>query len=162
MDRRFDSDPSHHLLSVNGSIHVDKYSMDADSFIHYKIHIEERDREHEEIFKLLRIATTMVTSGDTSKLRNTLITMVTCITSHFMHEKLYMEKIEYPYIHHHLLIHRRILEQVEDLLSKFEAQYLYEPFGRLAAKNILNDFDYMMTHHVDHDDRQYAEFAINR
>ena len=132
--------------------------MSPEAFNHYMIGIPAMDAQHKSIFDLVRVATTMVNTGDTEDLPAVIESIYTETKNHIAYEEKLMRSIDYPFTTHHLQHHLSMLIAANSLITRFRDNALYNVSAKTLARLVLDEFDKKFASHVDHEDRQYANY----
>lgn len=131
--------------------------MTPEAFKHYIIHIAERDNEHKAIFDCFNAAAESIDSAKSKDVVQIIDELIAHTKMHFFHEKEFMDKINFPYRDYHLSTHSALLRELLSIKSHFSNLSSVSKH----SKYIIQEYERKFSMHVDHDDRQYAEFALN-
>ena len=123
--------------------------MTPSRFVHYTIN-DAHDKEHWELFQL--IDELIVLLKDKLPHEDAVLTLKSAMHDHFDEEIIYMRTLSFPYVESHILDHNRLLVK----LDKFVDDSLR---GSAYVHSIVS-FEEVFISHIDHFDRQYANFIM--
>ena len=109
------------------------------------------DNEHQKLFsiarKALKVASSKETKDDMNSLKTIVKELFSYVGTHFCNEEKFMEKIKYPNIDEHKLIHKQLTKSLTKLIEEFNSLELEE------IKSRLKDFisDYFIKHIITED-----------
>lgn len=124
--------------------------MTESRFVHYKVGNEQHDNQHWELFVQLNSIIGYIKQGqfhlvDADDIAAKLL-------KHFDEEYEHMAAMGFPYIESHAKDHQRMLKRLSQLINEAHNQHFL--LGDVTARELENLF----VDHVDHFDRQYADF----
>jgi hemerythrin-like metal-binding protein len=114
----------------------------------YEIGIESVDEDHRQIIKLINdFHDLLLQGGSRAEVIDLLGVVYTNIRSHFVSEEEIMRSMDYPDYRIHKADHDRLLEEIDEISSDYEAgKYFNKPLA--LADRLKNWFD---THFFDMD-----------
>lgn len=136
--------------------------MDQEVFTHYTLHIKERDDEHKAIFDNIDIAYDAIRHHDVNKIFHSVRVVNDLSRIHFKHEEQYMDEVAFPFREHHKLKHIDLKRKLDSLNIHFGNKEHVASMGKALANHYISVFEKAFLMHIDHDDRQYAEFIASR
>lgn len=124
--------------------------MKIESFKHYRLGLEEIDKQHWELFEILNKMTISLPDSEIVELASTLNKLW---FEHNITEESLMEEINFPYINAHKSSHEKMNIEFKKFMSKFESDKKY------TMEYYKEDLEKMMINHVDIMDSQYGVWA---
>lgn len=124
--------------------------MTETRFVHYKVGNEQHDNEHWELFVQLNGIIDCIKQRqyhliDADKIASNLL-------KHFAEEHEHMVKMGFPYIDSHAKDHQRMLKRLSYLVNEAHDQHF------LLVDMTARELENLFVDHIDHFDRQYADF----
>lgn len=117
----------------------------------YSLNIEEIDNEHKKLFdisqKALLITSASSLNESKEKLKEIILELLKYTKSHFMSEQTYMRSINYPDFQNHTLLHKKMVDELMNLIKNINS------LDFLEIENILYNFmeEYFLNHIIMED-----------
>lgn len=125
------------------------------SFDSYAFGIDEIDNQHRAMFDFIhRLEAAIPTSESWVVVQQTLNDLGFWARVHFAVEESLMRLMAFPDIEGHIAIHTNFM----DTVARLRKESLRKDIARDTSR-FLNDW---LRHHIDVDDRKYAEFFLSR
>lgn len=115
-----------------------------------EINVKEMDHQHETLVSKIKDLVAKLESGDFSLA--CFDDLAGYVVKHFQEEEAYMEKVGFPGLKGHQLIHKKLLEDVGGFRTQIEAKTV----DVLKLKTFLSIW---LTSHIKGIDKQYANHA---
>lgn len=123
----------------------------SDSF--FSMHNENLDNQHRHLYDLSKKITLMNKRHISPKeLKELLKELLHLMNRHFMDEEAFMKEIAYPYLNHHMRVHRKIILEIEEIIIQ-EARYINALTERLD--HVIQD---LVFKHTKTEDKKVAQF----
>ena len=115
--------------------------------------VKEMDNEHQELIRLMnKVYSSVESKKSFAELKKELTDLGAYTTKHFKDEEAYMEKVKYPGVATHKIIHAKLLQQFTEYLTEFEkTKNLDEKFFKFLSV--------WLTSHIMGIDIKYGEHA---
>ena len=111
------------------------------------------DDQHKELFVIINDMAILYYKKDEHRLVEIIDRLLDYADSHFALEEEFMEKIKYPKIEEHKVLHREMIEQAKFLKQEFKDR------PGTAANRLSTFAAYWLTHHINEADYGYIEYA---
>ena len=136
--------------------------MDRERFEHYRIHIEDKDIEHKKILDLSYSATRYIKAREYISAINSVSELLEFATLHFENEEKNMSSKAYPFIDHHVHKHNDLIRSLRKLSGQLPTKEKIDEIGTSHAIHSIRSFAQEYLDHIDHHDRQYADFILKK
>ncbi len=115
--------------------------------------VHEMDREHQELIRLMnKVYASVEAKKPFADLKKELTDLGAYTTKHFKDEEAYMEKVKFPGLSTHKIIHTKLLEQFTGYMTEFEkTKKLEDKFFKFLSV--------WLTSHIMGIDSKYGEHA---
>jgi hemerythrin len=127
---------------------------------HYRLGVEEIDRQHEELFRrVTEFLETLRSAAEwpqkVDKVNTTLAFMKDYVATHFRDEEAYQRQIGYPGFYDHVALHQSMVKYVGAFAAQYEQAGCDEKLVQQFAGKLLA----WLINHVTFDDQKIAQFA---
>ena len=120
----------------------------------YSVEVDSMDRQHTVLFGLLNDLHEGMTNGKGQKITGELLRKLLEYTrQHFTAEEGLMVSAKYPQLAQHRLLHRELINKVEEFAARFQRG---ETALNVQLLNFLRDW---LTNHIQNEDRKYSPVA---
>ena len=125
--------------------------MTPDRFIHYKLGDERHDREHWELLQSMNDIVQSIKDGNVDN--SNVDALLVRLREHFNNEVTHMHAINFPYIRPHVDDHDRMIRTLMSAIDRVTEKQ------NVVVSMITNRLEDLFIDHIDHFDRQYADFS---
>lgn len=126
----------------------------------YKLNQSMIDEEHQQLFKIALEALKYKNNSDIKvHIRQIIIDLNNYMKVHFKHEEDFMESVGYPGLEEHKVLHEKIIDQINELISNITSMSLSE-----FEKTLLTYIDIWLVNHIVFEDKKimcYCESINN-
>lgn len=123
----------------------------------YSVNNTKIDAEHKRLFDIAQEAFIEVDDElKASKIKTILTKLYDYMKTHFKHEELYMQEINYPLIKEHKKLHAEIISKINTFVKK-----LPELNDNLFEKELAKIIDIALVHHIIQEDRKIINWVKN-
>lgn len=121
----------------------------------YSVGNPQIDAEHKKLFDIAEEAFTDVALDlRTAKIKEILTDLYNYMKTHFKHEEIYMQEINYPLIKEHQILHHNIIEKINTFVKQ-----LPNMDESLFEKELAKIIDIALVHHIIQEDRKIISWA---
>lgn len=128
--------------------------MTADRFVHYKIGVKKHDEEHWELLVMMNALTECIRNKSPHLID--LDALTAKLIAHFDGEAKHMEEIGFPYRKAHIRDHNLMLAKLNRMVEDVTTR------NPLMVTMYARQLEDLFVDHIEHFDRQYAEYQKGR
>ncbi|GAP22257.1 bacteriohemerythrin [Leptolinea tardivitalis] len=119
----------------------------------FRLGIREIDEEHACLVNMINTVHNLISSGSKEEARRYFKeTLANYVDEHFTHEEAYMERIGFPQVEEHRLIHARFKQTMQEILPKIDS------LDESAFRAALTDTYTWIIQHIGKTDRRYVSY----
>lgn len=151
-----------HILIDDKKFHHFRKSRDElkNSFkwsSNYKVFEEMIDKEHKELFDIAQDALEYNQTDIKSHVKITISKLYKYMQTHFEHEEEFMEKISYPLLEEHKVLHKNIITQMNQFIKTLPNMKISD-----FEKKLLEYMDIWLISHILFEDRKIIHFLKHK
>jgi len=118
--------------------------------------VQEMDKEHQELIAKMNVLYKLVENkASVEDLQKSIDDLAGFTVKHFADEEGYMEKIKFPGVATHKVIHQQLLKQFGDYVAEFKKTAVVSP-------QFFNFLKVWLTSHIRGIDMKYSDFGKNK
>jgi hemerythrin len=122
---------------------------------HYSIGVQEMDHQHQTLFNILNELHAAMSKGTAQNVAGDLLQKLIDYTrEHFSAEEALMKAVSYPGFAGHLLKHKELLKQAEDMAAR------HSDGDHSVSIQLMPFLRQWLTTHIQQEDRRYSAYVI--